>query len=90
MIELEHSRRPFVLLQVVNTTFPTIPKSALDQLDIVKLDAWLTRHNRKLAALDLLELTRMGIAAVILRMRVTTTLMKSQTWMKSVLVHIVV
>ena len=40
------------LLKVVNIiiSFPTIPKSALDQLDVVKLDAWLTRHKRKLAA----------------------------------------
>ena len=35
---------------------------------------------------DLLELTPMGKVAVILRMRVTTTLMKSQMWMKSVLI----
>lgn len=51
MIELVHSRRPFVFTSGrKHNSFPTIPKSALDQLDIVKLDAWLTRHKRKLAA----------------------------------------
>ena len=51
MIELVHSRRPFVFTSGrKHNSFPTIPKSALDQLDVVKLDAWLTRHKRKLAA----------------------------------------
>ena len=51
MIELVHRRRPFVFtLGCKHNSFSTIPKSALDQLDIVKLDAWLTRHKRKLAA----------------------------------------
>ena len=51
MIELIHSRRPFVFTSGRKyNSFPTIPKSTLDQLDIVKLDAWLTTHKRKLAA----------------------------------------
>ena len=51
MIELVRSRRPFVFTSGrKHNSFPTIPKSALDQLDAVKLDAWLTRHKRKLAA----------------------------------------
>ena len=51
MIELVHSRRLFVFTSGrKHNSFPTIPKSALDQLDIVKLHAWLTRHKRKLAA----------------------------------------
>ena len=50
MIELVHSRRPFVFTSGrKHNSFP-IPKSALDQLDVVKLDALLTRHKRKLAA----------------------------------------
>jgi len=51
MIELIHRRRPFVFTSGrKHNSFPTIPKSALDQLDTVKLDASLTRHKRKLAA----------------------------------------
>jgi len=51
MTELIHSRRPFVFTSGrEHNSFPTIAKSALDQLDIVKLDAWLTRHKWKLVA----------------------------------------
>ena len=51
MTELIHSRGPIVFTSGrKRNSFPTIAKSALDQLDIVKLDAWLTRQKRKLVA----------------------------------------
>lgn len=51
MIDLVHIRRPFVFTAGrKHISFPTLTKSPLDQLDIVKLHAWLTRHKKKLAS----------------------------------------
>lgn len=51
MINLVHSQRPFAFTASrKHNSFPNISKSPLDQLDVVKLDSWLTRHKRKLAA----------------------------------------
>ena len=51
MIKLVHGRKPFVFTESrKHNSFPTISKSSLDQLDVVKLDSWLTKHRRKLAA----------------------------------------
>ena len=51
MIKLVHGRRPFAFTESrKHKSFPAISKSSLGQLDVVKLDSWLTRHKRKLAA----------------------------------------
>ena len=51
MIDLVHSLRPFVFKAGrKHNSFPTITNSPLDQLDAVKLDAWLTKHKKKLAS----------------------------------------
>ena len=51
MIQLVHGCRPFKFTAGrKHNSFPTMSRSALDQLDIVKFDTWLTRHKRKLAA----------------------------------------
>lgn len=50
MIELVHNQRPFMFTSGRKySAFPSISKSPLDQLDVVKLDAWLTRHKKELA-----------------------------------------
>ena len=50
MIKLLHTKRPFVFTEGrKHNTFPTMSKSPLDKLDVVKLDSWLTRHKKKLA-----------------------------------------
>ena len=51
MIKLVHGQRPFAFTESrKHKSFPTISKSSLDQSDVGKLDSWLTRHKRKLAA----------------------------------------
>lgn len=50
MIKIITHLKPFKFTpQRKHSSFKTISRSSLDQLDVIKLDAWMTRHKRKFA-----------------------------------------
>ena len=51
MINILHERKPFQYKEARTLkSFPDISRSPLDQLDVIALHAWLSKHKRRLAA----------------------------------------